>query len=228
MLAGCIVGGHTHQRMVRRIGELTIINAGTLHRGQRPCCVVIDLEARRLTVFRENMYRFPAPGQETRNLAYDLYLGLRAGGRGGWLTDVRIEEAGYVEGTHLIRTVQSSEGVTVTTTYFAPHDLPARVLIVVAELRATRAVTDVSVYSIHNFHLGSGPQATTGETKVVRFEAANLHAVNFLLHDILAGGASRSLRSDTQGKTLALALLRMLIEEPDNIDEMKRPTEVQQ
>ena len=29
-----------------------------------------------------------------------------------------------------------------------------------------------------------------------------------MLHDILAGGASRSLRIDTQGKTLALALLR--------------------
>ncbi len=34
-------------------------------------------------------------------------------------------------------------------------------------------------------------------------------ALNFLLYDVLGGGASRSLRSDTQGKTLALALLRM-------------------
>lgn len=64
--------------------------------------------------------------------------------------------------------------------------------------------------------------APLGATKVVRFEAANLHAVNFLLHDVLAGGASRSLRSDTQGKTLALALLRMMIEEPKNIDAMTR------
>ena len=30
-----------------------------------------------------------------------------------------------------------------------------------------------------------------------------------MLYDVLAGGASRSLRIDTQGKTLALALLRM-------------------
>ena len=48
-----------------------------------------------------------------------------------------------------------------------------------------------------------------GPSRVVRYEAANLLAVNFLLYDVLAGGASRSLRSDTQGKTLALALLRM-------------------
>ena len=43
-------------------------------------------------------------------------------------------------------------------------------------------------------------------SRVVRFEAANLLAVNFVLCDVLAGGASRSLRIDTQGKTLALAL----------------------
>lgn len=60
-------------------------------------------------------------------------------------------------------------------------------------------------------------------SKVERFEAANLSAFNFLLHDVLAGGASRSLRSDTQGKTLALALLQMPIERPANWKEMKRP-----
>ncbi len=59
-------------------------------------------------------------------------------------------------------------------------------------------------------------------SRVERFEASNLLAVNFLLYDVLAGGASRSLRSDTQGKTLALALLRMPIDVPD-VETMKRP-----
>jgi hypothetical protein len=48
-----------------------------------------------------------------------------------------------------------------------------------------------------------------GPSRVVRYEAENLLALNFVLFDVLAGGASRSLRSDSQGKTLALALLRM-------------------
>src|SRR4051812_19619222 len=61
-------------------------------------------------------------------------------------------------------------------------------------------------------------------TKVERFEAANLLAVNFLLHDVLAGGASRSLRSDTQGKTYALALLQMPVELPADHAAMLRPT----
>jgi hypothetical protein len=61
-------------------------------------------------------------------------------------------------------------------------------------------------------------------SKVERFEAANLLAVNFLLHNVLHGGASRSLRADTQGKTLALALLQMPIELPSDHAAMLRPS----
>jgi hypothetical protein len=53
--------------------------------------------------------------------------------------------------------------------------------------------------------------------RVERFEAANVRGLNFMLYDMLAGGASRSLRSDTQGKTLALALLQMPVEVPEGL-----------
>src|SRR5215471_13851179 len=59
-------------------------------------------------------------------------------------------------------------------------------------------------------------------SRVVRYEAANLLAVNFVLYDVLAGGASRSLRVDTQGKTLALALLRMPLPPLDDVSAMLR------
>jgi hypothetical protein len=61
-----------------------------------------------------------------------------------------------------------------------------------------------------------------GPSHVERFEAPNLLAVNFLLHDVLAGGASRSLRVDSQGKTLGLALLNMPIERPNDYANMLR------
>ncbi len=51
-------------------------------------------------------------------------------------------------------------------------------------------------------------------SRVLRYEAPNLHALNFVVYDVLAGGASRSLRIDTQGKTLALALLAMPVDLP--------------
>jgi len=59
--------------------------------------------------------------------------------------------------------------------------------------------------------------APLGASRVERFEAANLLGLNFMLYDALAGGASRSLRTDTQGKTLALALLRMMVDVPEGL-----------
>ena len=59
--------------------------------------------------------------------------------------------------------------------------------------------------------------------RVTRFEAANILGLNFVLYDVLAGGASRSLRVDSQGKTLALALLQMPIEPGEHLEAMLRP-----
>ena len=57
-----------------------------------------------------------------------------------------------------------------------------------------------------------------GVTRVERFELPMVHALNFLLYDALAGGASRSLRIDTQGKLLGTALLDLVlvIDSPDS------------
>ncbi|MBI3821859.1 MAG: hypothetical protein HY289_04160 [Planctomycetes bacterium] len=79
-------------------------------------------------------------------------------------------------------------------------------------------------------HVSNVPSPQTGTletcpTKVVRYEAPNVWGLNFLLYDILAGGASRSLRIDTQGKTLALTLLRMDIDAPPNFADMLRDKE---
>ena len=51
--------------------------------------------------------------------------------------------------------------------------------------------------------------------KVERFELPNLGALNFLLHESLGGGGTRSLMTDAQGKTFSTALLRMYIDVPD-------------
>src|SRR5205085_2130335 len=64
--------------------------------------------------------------------------------------------------------------------------------------------------------------ASLTPSRVVRYEAANLLALNFVLYDVLAGGASQSLRIDTQGKTLALALLQMPIVQPETYAAMLR------
>jgi hypothetical protein len=53
---------------------------------------------------------------------------------------------------------------------------------------------------------------------VERFEMDNILALNFILHDSLGGGGSASLKNDAQGKTHAMALLRMDVVVPDDYE----------
>ena len=52
---------------------------------------------------------------------------------------------------------------------------------------------------------------------VERYELPNLWALNFLLHEALGGGGTKSLKNDAQGKTLSSALLRMEIDVEETI-----------
>lgn len=51
---------------------------------------------------------------------------------------------------------------------------------------------------------------------VERFELPNLDALNFLLHGALGGGGTLSLKTDAQGKVFSTALLRMVVDVPDD------------
>lgn len=53
--------------------------------------------------------------------------------------------------------------------------------------------------------------------RVERYEAANVLALKFVMHEALGGGAPRSLRSDNLGKTHGATLLRMWIDVPDDV-----------
>ena len=53
--------------------------------------------------------------------------------------------------------------------------------------------------------------SSLGVSRVERFELPKVQALNFVLYDALAGGASRSLRIDTQGKLLGTAILELTL-----------------
>ena len=59
--------------------------------------------------------------------------------------------------------------------------------------------------------------------RVERFGMPGIRAFNFLIHDVLDGGASGSLRTDSQGKTLAGVLLQMPVRRPDDWEQMLKP-----
>lgn len=50
---------------------------------------------------------------------------------------------------------------------------------------------------------------------VIRYELPKLAALNFVLHEALGGGVTRSLALDAHGKSVSSALLNIEISEPD-------------
>ena len=51
---------------------------------------------------------------------------------------------------------------------------------------------------------------------VERYELPNLRALNFLLHGALDGGGTLSLKTDAQGKVYSTAMLRLMLDVPDD------------
>jgi len=58
--------------------------------------------------------------------------------------------------------------------------------------------------------------------RVDRYEAANVLALNFVLHGALGGGGPRTLRTDNLGKTLGGALVRLEIDAPEPLASRRR------
>lgn len=69
-------------------------------------------------------------------------------------------------------------------------------------------VSELTVERVAEFFAALNP------SRVERFELPKVGALNFMLYNVLAGGASRSLRTDTQGKLLGTALLGIELPAP--------------
>jgi hypothetical protein len=148
--------------------------------------VLLDLGQKRLTHFREHLYATEEPqldanGAEvfstgtpsvplvvsSRDLLYDAYFGLRSGGTQRWLTSeaVDLEASGYaawasgkVGGTGIATMVQRVGSLEVTQFAFAPQGLPHAGFVLAVRVRndSIGTASGVSVFSLHNFHLGFG------------------------------------------------------------------------
>jgi GH15 family glucan-1,4-alpha-glucosidase len=131
-----------------------------------------DRVSRRIDTFLEHPYRFRTPrndpvdlcfqADESRDLAYDAYFGVRSGAgtavRGEWLAELPLEDAGYLPGTGILFADQragTGRNLRVRTYTFMPMSLatPALVLLARVDNEGT-AATPVSVYALFNFRLG--------------------------------------------------------------------------
>lgn len=126
---------------------------------------IYDAAQRRVTGFRDHLYARWDADSPSRDLLYDFYFGLRAGGVNVWLSDRPLTAISYADESGIVRVVQEHGGLRATQYFFAPFSVDAPVLIAIAEIEniGTTTVTDAALFSIQNFHIGSGATAINDE-----------------------------------------------------------------
>lgn len=121
---------------------------------------VYDVLRRRAADLYEHPYQAFDEGETTRDVLWDSYLGLRAPQLNAWLSQVPLAEAGYLQESGIVRTRQELSGLEVESFYYAPFELSRPALGVIGRVVNRRAEpVEVSLYSLHNFHLGNAPAA---------------------------------------------------------------------
>lgn len=159
--------------------------------------VMVDASAGKVVHFRERLPATEEPqldamGNEVwlgnqpqmvkaRDVLFDAYFGLRAGGQQQWLS-TPATTSGYATaapsqngGSGIVTFQQLALGLDVTTYVFAPRGLPHAGFVMALHLenKGSAAVSGVSAFSLHNFHLGFGRPGVmqklqpNGETVVV-------------------------------------------------------------
>jgi len=125
---------------------------------------VFDQNANAVKQYLERPYRYlkanPAnpdgEGIVRRNLAFDTYFGVKAGGTAQWLGGATPTEVGYEAETNVIRSVVPVGGVSTETYYVAPFGYEGNALVMLLKVTNTSAsAVPVTAFAIHNFKLGS-------------------------------------------------------------------------
>ncbi|WZX23530.1 glycoside hydrolase family 15 protein [Myxococcus stipitatus] len=168
--------------------------------------VMLDLEEKKVSHFREHLFATEEPvidalgndvfvrGQprvvHSRDVLFDAFFGLRSEGTQRWLNTqaADLDASGYAPwapgrtgGTGLATLVQRVGPLEVTTYVFAPQAVPHAAFVMALRVRNTGASTStgVSVFSLHNFHLGFGRPGVMSELDE-NGETVEVHGEDFV------------------------------------------------
>lgn len=130
-----------------------------------------DPTLNRANALLEHVYRNWDEDVWTRDLLYDTYLGLRVdGGAGQWLGELPALGQEYLDDSGIIHARHQVGEFRVDTYVYAPWELSRPSLVLIgAVTNMGSAAADVSLYTLHNYHVGqvSGDDPTdpdaTGE-----------------------------------------------------------------
>lgn len=131
---------------------------------------VFDISAGAVKDFLERPYRYltanpsnpDAEGIVRRNLAFDTYFGVKAGGTAAWLGGKAPAEIGYVDQSNMIRSAVGVGAVSTESFFVAPFGYPGNAMVMLLKVTNTSdSPVPVTAYAIHNFKLGSAPNPDT-------------------------------------------------------------------
>lgn len=139
---------------------------------------IYDANRNRITQFLEHPYRYKRPGATLqaygvgrRNLAFDVYFGLKGGGGAGWLGEAsNAPSPEYVDQTSIIRAPASIAGTNAESFFFSPFGIERNVFV-----GLVKAPGATSAYVLANFHMGVASDDGTqvgAENETVRYVAA--------------------------------------------------------
>lgn len=150
-----VLGSSASAQEIRPVPSFHFLPTGNGHGFQ-----VYDAEASKITTFLERPYRYLRPGPTKegegvvrRDLAFDVYFGVQAGGTARWLNEASGDPPSYLEQTNIIEATSRVGGVTARSHFFAPFGFEGNAMVMIIEVDG--AGSDVSVFALHNFHMGS-------------------------------------------------------------------------
>ena len=130
-----------------------------------------DREQHKIVQFLEHPYASASPGVQSRNFAYDSYPGVRIGTTGTWLNGVAPVVTEYVPGTGIVHAMRVLSGLQIDEYDFTPMGLPAYASLMLVEVTQTGSAGPIDVYSLFNYHLGSGSPAPGTDSENISYDA---------------------------------------------------------
>ena len=144
---------------------------------------VFDRQQNRITYFLEHPYRFVASGDDARtsgigrrDLAYDLYFGVRVGSTTKWLNKCGnadcqdFSNVEYENQSHIIRASTSALGANLDTYYFSPYGYAGNAMLMLIKVTNTGSSSlSLSAFAKANMKLGNGRLDPDGAGEQLRW-----------------------------------------------------------
>jgi GH15 family glucan-1,4-alpha-glucosidase len=142
---------------------------------------VFDASQWRIKQFLERPYRHlnapsdpKADGPIRRNIAFDVYFGVIAGGDHGWLPSSD-SDVSYVEETNVIRSTGQLGAIKTESYFFAPFGYDGNAMVMLLKVTNTGgSPVNVDGAALFNFHMGSGGGDNPGsESESVTYDSSS-------------------------------------------------------